>query len=329
MDFIAFDFETANQQQAPCSLGLVLVKNNIIVDEFYTLINPQKSFSSYNVKIHGITKKDVEYSPTFPEVWPQIKHYFDRYPAVAHNAHFDKSVLEKAIKRYQLSILPIAYYDTMALYRHNCQATAGGLEAMCASLQIELEEHHNALADAKAAAQAMIALLNNESYAIYPCAIGELLRASAYIPDDENESEDDAEHEYPFVTTLSRRRSGKAWSSSDSEFVKTSAEIDIVEEIIFEGSNFVITGQIVGYGKPALETAIKNLGGMIKSAVSKKTNYVVVGLQDVSIVTDKTNAKGIKIIEAEKLRANGHDIKIVDANSLITALGGKKNANED
>ena len=40
MNFIAMDFETANHYpESACSLALVMVRNNKIVDRFYTVIN--------------------------------------------------------------------------------------------------------------------------------------------------------------------------------------------------------------------------------------------------------------------------------------------------
>ena len=39
MDFVAIDFETANEQQIPCSLGIVVVENNVI-KETRSIPNP-------------------------------------------------------------------------------------------------------------------------------------------------------------------------------------------------------------------------------------------------------------------------------------------------
>ncbi|RBS43016.1 hypothetical protein EB19_00206, partial [Enterococcus faecium] len=52
MNFVAMDFETANHQPySACSLALVMVKNSQIVDEFYTLIQPETPFFWRNVQI--------------------------------------------------------------------------------------------------------------------------------------------------------------------------------------------------------------------------------------------------------------------------------------
>ena len=40
-DFIAIDFETANQQPSSvCSVGVVMVRNGLVADSFYGLIQP-------------------------------------------------------------------------------------------------------------------------------------------------------------------------------------------------------------------------------------------------------------------------------------------------
>ena len=47
-DFAAIDFETANNQRSSvCSVGIVVVRNDEIVDTFYSLINPEPNYYSY------------------------------------------------------------------------------------------------------------------------------------------------------------------------------------------------------------------------------------------------------------------------------------------
>ncbi|KMO58183.1 DNA polymerase III subunit alpha, partial [Lacticaseibacillus rhamnosus] len=95
MDFIAMDFETANRKRASaCSLALVVVQQNRVVDSFYTLINPQMQFDPQNIRIHGITPDMVQDQPTFDRVWPHIQMFYTPGRIVtAHNAPFDVSVL--------------------------------------------------------------------------------------------------------------------------------------------------------------------------------------------------------------------------------------------
>ena len=76
MNFVAMDFETANHQShSACSLALVMVQNSQIVDEYYTLIQPETPFFWRNVQIHGIHQEDVRTAPKFPEVWQTCRDF--------------------------------------------------------------------------------------------------------------------------------------------------------------------------------------------------------------------------------------------------------------
>ena len=47
-DFAAIDFETANNQRSSvCSVGIVVVRNDEIVDTIYSLINPEQKYFYY------------------------------------------------------------------------------------------------------------------------------------------------------------------------------------------------------------------------------------------------------------------------------------------
>jgi len=54
-DFIAIDFETANQQPSSVySVGVVMVRGGRVVDTFYSLIQPEPNFYSYFCqRVHG------------------------------------------------------------------------------------------------------------------------------------------------------------------------------------------------------------------------------------------------------------------------------------
>ncbi len=44
-DFAAIDFETANYERTSvCSVGVVIVRDGMIVDSFYSLIQPEPNY---------------------------------------------------------------------------------------------------------------------------------------------------------------------------------------------------------------------------------------------------------------------------------------------
>ena len=47
-DFIAIDFETANQEPSSvCSVGVIMVREGQIVDSFYSLIQPEPNYYNH------------------------------------------------------------------------------------------------------------------------------------------------------------------------------------------------------------------------------------------------------------------------------------------
>ena len=154
-DFIALDFETAQgKRYSACAIGIVAVKNNVITEKFWSLIQPPcNEYAPYNINVHKITPEMTEYAPTFEELYPSIKHYFQGNNVVCHNADFDLDVLRQTMQYYgiveELNIIP---HCTLRLYGRK-------LDICCAELNIALD-HHNALSDAEACAKLFL-IFNN------------------------------------------------------------------------------------------------------------------------------------------------------------------------
>lgn len=159
LNFIAMDFETAAPTRASaCSIALTVVKNDVIADELYSLINPETEFNWRNVQVHGIHEADVVDAPTFPELWPVLEQFFTpNQLVVAHNANFDNSVLKKTLERYNLGRLPYQTLDTLRTSKSFYPEYSNHkLNTICANLGIELEHHHNALDDSRACANILL-----------------------------------------------------------------------------------------------------------------------------------------------------------------------------
>ena len=60
-DFVAIDFETANEQASSiCSVGVVIVRQGEVVDKFYSLVSPEPDYFNYFCqRVHGITAEQV------------------------------------------------------------------------------------------------------------------------------------------------------------------------------------------------------------------------------------------------------------------------------
>ena len=190
-DFIAIDFETANQEPSSiCSVGVVMVRDGQIMDSFYSLIQPEPNYYNYWCqRVHGISQSETDDAPVFSKVWPQLEErivevYFSdlkvgvwraisdqenddiRYqiaaiPFVAHNARFDEGCLKAVFRVYQMDYPDYHFYDTLTASRRQFGQSLPNhqLQTVAAACGHDLQSHHHALADAKACAAIALYIL--------------------------------------------------------------------------------------------------------------------------------------------------------------------------
>lgn len=147
-----FDVETPNQyHDRICQIGMIEtdLDGNVIREE-EALINPETDFFFMNTKVHGLSKRDVADSPTFPEVWDSLFGDEPSLNLIAHNATYDLNVLSKTLYYYQIEIPRIMYSDTMEMAKAAVPALSKyRLDSVCRELGISLDKHHDALCDAR------------------------------------------------------------------------------------------------------------------------------------------------------------------------------------
>lgn len=155
--FAAIDFETANHDRASaCALGVAIVQGGQITTVERHLIQPPTRDFVFTY-IHGLTWEDVRRQPRFPEVWDKVSR---RLPAVdflaAHNAAFDRGVLNACCGRYGLRASSRFFVCTVAVARSVWGIYPTRLPDVCQHLHIGLK-HHEAGSDAEACARIVLA----------------------------------------------------------------------------------------------------------------------------------------------------------------------------
>ena len=155
--FVALDFETADYpRDSACALGLVRVENHRIVRRTYHLIRPPRRKFSFTY-LHGITWEDVAHQPTFAELWPSLTPMWaDVDFLAAHNASFDRSVLNRCCETAGLTPPALPFQCTVHLARQTWNIYPTKLNNVCDHLGITLK-HHFAASDAEACALIVIA----------------------------------------------------------------------------------------------------------------------------------------------------------------------------
>ena len=157
MNFVAIDFETANySRDSACSVGLVKVSDGKIVDHAVHLIRPPSRDFVFT-HIHGLTWADVAKADDFATVWSRAKSLLDGAEfLVAHNAPFDKGVLNACCASFKVPPPALSFQCTVKIARATWDIYPTKLSDVCRKLNIELN-HHEALSDAMACAKIVLA----------------------------------------------------------------------------------------------------------------------------------------------------------------------------
>lgn len=167
-NFIALDFETANRtnRHSVCSVGIAVVENGKIVDQIYSLINPEEEFDPLNIEIHGITERDVKNAPTFPEFYEEVRDLLEGSNMFAHNLSFDGYVLRDVLKKYNV---PSASHQLLCTLQLAKALWVGydsyRLNDLSRQRGIKLPKHHHAMNDAIACAELFIQM--QEEFSLY------------------------------------------------------------------------------------------------------------------------------------------------------------------
>ncbi|MHB1845464.1 MAG: 3'-5' exonuclease [Deltaproteobacteria bacterium] len=178
---MAVDFETADPgRDSACSIGLVRVEAGQIARREQRLIRPPRREFTFTA-IHGLSWEDVAEAPPFREVWLELRPVIEGAAFLAaHNAGFDRSVLETCCAVAGLPAPRIPFRCTMQLARKVWALYPTRLPNVCEHLGIPLR-HHEALSDAEACAGILLAAIN-EGHQLIPARSRELKPVRATSP---------------------------------------------------------------------------------------------------------------------------------------------------
>ncbi len=143
-------------------IAIIIIQDGQIIDEYSSLINPEKSISYRITQLTGINNKLVQNAPKFYEIAKKVVEMTDDCTFVAHNASFDYRFIQAEFSRYgfdyQRKVL-----DTVKLSRKLLPGFRSySLGKLTAQLGIEIKNRHRAMGDAAATAELFQLLLQKD-----------------------------------------------------------------------------------------------------------------------------------------------------------------------
>jgi DNA polymerase III subunit epsilon len=135
---------------------------NQVVDEWATLINPEKEIPYFITGLTGITNEMVANSPRFYEVAKEIVERTENHIIVGHNVSFDYGFIKSEFNRlgfeYNRDVLCTVRLSRKLIPGHKSYS----LGKICKDLGIEINGRHRAAGDAQATVK-LFELLQEQS----------------------------------------------------------------------------------------------------------------------------------------------------------------------
>lgn len=98
----------------------------------------------------------------------------------------------------------------------------------------------------------------------------------------------------------------------------TEFAFDSIEQLLFRGTRFCLTGDFFFAPKETCHDAIQKRGGLVSSSVTKKVHYVVVG--SLGSTQWKHGSYGTKVEEAMRLKNEGVALRVIKEDHWAEAL---------
>ena len=149
IEYVVLDTETTGTMKADriVEIALVAFKGNEVIEEWSTLINPQRDVGKTN--IHGITASMVSSAPIFGDVINDVFRMINNRVIVAHNFGFDARMLIQEFNRANTQGDIGKGFCTMTAARRLLPAGKSSLSDACDEVGIKIVDAHSALGDCK------------------------------------------------------------------------------------------------------------------------------------------------------------------------------------
>ena len=134
-------------------IGCVELNRKEVGSHFHRYINPLKTLTEENIKIHGITNEFLEDKPLFEDVAEDFLSFIQDSSIIAHNANFDVGFLNHELEKLsKAQIDKERVVDTVVIARNRFPGQQVNLDALVKKLKVNTlvdREFHGALKDAK------------------------------------------------------------------------------------------------------------------------------------------------------------------------------------
>jgi len=325
-DYCVIDIETTGLDPNADSItevAAVKVVGNKVVDRFSSLLKPAKIqvtasnkacaptdvltdkkgkqyyyVDDFITKLTGITNEMLENAPSSKATLAAFKSFVGDSIVVGHNVKFDIGFLGHNYDDYFKN----NFIDTLRLSRLLLpDLPSRTLANLAQYFKINVTVAHRALDDCKTTKECYDALKDT--------------MLKTYGSDED------------FINVSIKKRWQKPQRWANQVRVKdiTTDKTEFDEDNPLFGMHCVFTGTLAKMTREEAMQIVVDCGGVNQSGVTKKTNFLILGKQDCSVVKGGKSGKHKK---AEDLILKGADLKILSEDAFYYMIGDEKHGND-
>jgi len=306
LNFVGLDVETANSHRGSiCAIGLAVVRNGALTETKSWLCRPVASvdrFDWFNVSLHGITAADVVDQPPFLECFDDALAVIGDSPVIAHNAAFDIGAIRDAYDQERRPWPHLRYGCTLVWSHRLLNLISYRLPIVADELGITLTRHHDAGADAAAAALIALSLITRQGAS----SLTEFASATRTTLGTVN------------ADLWAGCRSVRDSTRPKYPLPESDANADPSHPIF--GQVVIFTGALHSMTRRDAQKLVAQCGGNVGSSVTRHTTRLVVG--DGFLGDTPDDFATAKAAKATKLRTAGFPIQILTEQEFIAIISG-------
>jgi DNA polymerase-3 subunit epsilon len=164
--YVILDIETTGgkfNEEGVTEIAIYRYDGHTIVDQFISLINPEKPIQEFVVKLTGISNKMLKNAPKFYEVAKRIIEITSNCILVAHNTSFDYRILRTEFDRLGYEFNRNTLCTVELSQQLILDQPSYSLGKLTKSLGIPMTDRHRASGDALATVQLFKLLLEKDT----------------------------------------------------------------------------------------------------------------------------------------------------------------------
>ncbi len=150
--FAVVDIETTGgnyRYNKIIEIAAIITDGKNILDEFRSLVNPQRNIPEFITQITNITNEMVENAPTYNQIAPQLYDILSNNCFVAHNVSFDYDFVKQEFREAGFNF-HTEKQCTVRIGRKLIKLLSYRLDCLCDHFNITIHDRHRAYGDALA-----------------------------------------------------------------------------------------------------------------------------------------------------------------------------------